>query len=200
MTISQTLSLGIGPSAGQIVTLDLETVGFNLEGIALEDVLEFRAQHLTSTAAWSVRRAIAELGAVVDGGERARLLEDRRDELLEQAEALRLTARSRWRMPLARFSLGAAGATANGPWKVRPGVDARFGLALLERAPGPAPTWFTCNSVHSRAVIATLTLRRHWLVEWTSWHAFAAVWCRHSRRRCASEQAGEVPIHRGAWT
>jgi hypothetical protein len=121
------------PSQGEVVAFDLETVGFNLEGISLQDVLDFKGEHgpLFQTYARSVRKAVAELSAV-DPFDRARLLADRRDELGEQAETLRKVSRKRWRTPLARLGLGCAGAgaslaTGNVPGAVVAGIGGLLG-------------------------------------------------------------------------
>jgi hypothetical protein len=102
------------PTAGQVVALDLETVTLNLDDIRLDEVLAFRDEHQDAHRAYmrSVRKAVNELSAIPQD-ERSRALADRRDELTEQAEALHRLARRRWRMPLARFGIGAAGATVS---------------------------------------------------------------------------------------
>lgn len=102
------------PTAGHVVSLDLETVTVNLEDVALDEVLAFREEHRDAHRVYmrSVRRAVLELSEI-PAEERPRALADRRDELAEHADALRRLARKRWRMPLARFGLGAAGATAS---------------------------------------------------------------------------------------
>lgn len=108
------LNLPEMPTMGRVVSLDLETVTLNLEGVSLDEVLEFRALHRDIHRAYmrSVRAAVMELSAL-PSDERMRTLADRRDELAELADSLRRLARKRWRMPLARFGLGAAGATAS---------------------------------------------------------------------------------------
>jgi len=102
------------PTSGQVVSLDLETVTLNLEGIPLDEVLAFRDEHQDAHRVYmrSVRKAVNELSAIPQD-ERSRALADRRDELAEQADALHRLARKRWRMPLARFGIGAAGATVS---------------------------------------------------------------------------------------
>lgn len=102
------------PTAGQVVALDLETVTLNLEDIPLDEVLAFRAEPLDAHRVYmrSVRKAVNELSAIPPD-ERPRALADRREELGEQADALHRLARTRWRMPLARFGIGAAGATVS---------------------------------------------------------------------------------------
>lgn len=114
LDLIHTLSLTDMPTAGQVVTLDLETVTLNLESVSLDDVLSFREEHRDTHHAYarSVRQAVNQLSAM-PVTERPRALADRREELAEQADVLRRLARKRWRVPLARFGLGAAGATVN---------------------------------------------------------------------------------------
>jgi hypothetical protein len=106
------LSLPASPSAGHLVTLDLETVGLNLASVPLDDILEFREQHGAAYRAYArdVRRYVAELGLLAPEERRALLL-DRQEELADLANDLRRTARRQWRRPLAALSIGAAGAS-----------------------------------------------------------------------------------------
>jgi hypothetical protein len=114
LDLIRTLSLTDMPTAGHVVSLDLETVTMNLESVSLDDVLSFREEHRDAHHAYtrSVRRAVNELSAM-PVNERQRALADRREELADRADALRRLARKRWRGPLARFGLGAAGASVN---------------------------------------------------------------------------------------
>jgi hypothetical protein len=112
--LMSTLSLAEMPTAGRVVSLDLETVTLNLEHVSLDDVLDFREEHREAHHSYvrSVRSAVLELSNM-PLEERSVALGDRRDELADQADALRRLARKRWRMPLARFGLGVAGATVS---------------------------------------------------------------------------------------
>lgn len=135
-----TLNLDAMPTAGQVVSMDLETVTLNLEGIPLDDVLAFREEHRDEHRLYmrSVRRAVLELSAMVPG-EREGALADRRDELAEQADTLRRLARKRWRMPLARFGLGAAGATASAAAGNLPGAIVTVLGGIIGAKPEKAP-------------------------------------------------------------
>ena len=112
------MSLHASPSAGHVVALDQEIVGLDLASVPLDDILEFREQHGQAYRAYArnVRQQVTELG-LLDPDEREARLFDRREELADQADELRRTARRWWRTPLGSFSIGAAGAAwlAAGP-------------------------------------------------------------------------------------
>ena len=112
------MSLPASPSAGHVVTLDQETVGLDLETVALDEVLEFREHHGQAYRAYArnVRQRVAELGLLEPEEREARLL-DRREELADMSNDLRRAARQWWRTPLGSFAMGAAGASwlAAGP-------------------------------------------------------------------------------------
>jgi hypothetical protein len=133
------LSLPVSPSAGHIVTLDLEAVGVNLATVPLDEVLEFREQHGTAYRAYArnVRRQVAELGLLAPD-ERETLLADRREELTDLAGELRKAARRQWRRPLAALSIGAAGAAwlAAGPLHDPWGGALALAGSVLGLAPG----------------------------------------------------------------
>ena len=105
------LSLPASPSSGHLVTLDLETVGLDLESVPLDDILDFREHHGKAYRAYArnVRQQVSELG-LLEPEEREVTLADRREELRDAAKDLRNATRLRWRNPLGTFALGAAGA------------------------------------------------------------------------------------------
>jgi hypothetical protein len=117
-SLIEVMSLHPSPSAGHVVALDQETVGLDLARVPLDDILEFREHHGKAYRAYArnVRQQVAELG-LLKPDEREALLLERRDELADQADDLRRTARRWWRTPLGSFALGAAGASwlAAGP-------------------------------------------------------------------------------------
>jgi hypothetical protein len=110
-TLLQTLSLAHMPSAGHIVALDLQTVAVNLASVPLDEILSFRNQHGQSYRAYArdLRSFLVQLGAM-ERDVRLQALRDREEELADRAADLRRTARRAWRLPLASFSLGLAGA------------------------------------------------------------------------------------------
>jgi hypothetical protein len=105
------LSLPQMPSAGHVVALDLEVVSLNLAPVPPDEILGFRQEHGAAYRAYArnIRELIGEL-ALLDSVERQRRLLDRREELADSADSLRATARREWRLPLASFAMGAAGA------------------------------------------------------------------------------------------
>jgi hypothetical protein len=125
-----TLNLPQLPSAGRVIALDREQVGFNLASVPLDDVLEFRATYGREHRAYmhNLRRFVAEL-AGLDQQARELTFVDRREELADAADDLRRLARTYWRRPLAGFGLGAAGAA----WSVHQGD---FPAALLSLGAG----------------------------------------------------------------
>jgi hypothetical protein len=76
--------------AGQVVTVDLEVVGPDLEAVPLDEVLEFRAAHGDEYRAYArrLREIVNHLSATPDD-EYERILDERREEIREAGEALR---------------------------------------------------------------------------------------------------------------
>ena len=105
------LSLPASPSAGHLVTLDLETVGVDLAAVPLDDVLDFREHHGNAYRAYArnVREQVSQLG-LLEPAEREVVLRDRREEIRDIAEDLRRTSQRRWPNPTGLFALSAAGA------------------------------------------------------------------------------------------
>jgi hypothetical protein len=136
----QTLSLSPLPSAGHIVTLDLETVTPNLASVPLDEILDFRAEHGPEYRAYArdLRRTIAELSPLPPEY-RVQLLMDRREELADKADALRKVARRAWKRPLANVAMGAAGAAWQASAYHDPlGAALAFGTGVLGAADGSA--------------------------------------------------------------
>lgn len=119
-------------STGHVVALDLEAVTLNLESVPLEDVLDFRAEHRSQhrTYSRSVRKAIRDLSVLPDE-ERGPALADRREELADMATDLRKLASKRWRMPLAHFGLGGAGAVIDASIGNLPAAAIAFANGIL---------------------------------------------------------------------
>ncbi len=90
------------PSAGRVVTVDLDFVGPNLEAVPLDEVVEFRAEHGAEFRAYARRlRAVVREMAGDSRGDDTSVLDDRLEEIRKAGEALR-------RKPL-RTMAGAAG-------------------------------------------------------------------------------------------
>jgi hypothetical protein len=98
------------PSAGGVVSFDLETVGADLSNIPLNEVLDFRRKHLSEHKQYarSVRQFVRDV-SVLPAAEREKAFRDRQAELRDRAAALKAHSRKAWKRP-ATFALGAAGA------------------------------------------------------------------------------------------
>ena len=112
----QTLSRDPMPSADKVITLDVEPVSFDLTYIPLDDVLEFREEHLDSHRRYvrDLHRFMAELAAIEDAGDRERLLVERRQEIADTAHELQRSTRRSLGKNLAAFAFGLAGAAWDG--------------------------------------------------------------------------------------
>jgi hypothetical protein len=110
-----TLRLKRLPSAGHVVTLDMEAVSVNLETVPLDEVLDFRASHLDAHKAYmrSLRGALVDVSLLPEP-ERTTLLLERQQEIADAAHDLRRATRQSLGKNLAAWSLGAAG----GAWSV----------------------------------------------------------------------------------
>ena len=104
------LGIPAAPSAGRVISLDLETVGIDLSAVPLDEVLGFRAQHKGEYRKYSqnLRRFVRDLSGM-DYADQQRELQDRQDELREHADVLRAGARRAWNLGGA-FALTVAGA------------------------------------------------------------------------------------------
>jgi hypothetical protein len=152
------VSLHGSPSAGHVVALDQETVGLDLAAVPLDDILEFREEHGQAYRRYArdVRQQVTQLG-LLEPEEREALLIDRREELADQADDLRRTARRWWRTPLGSFALGAAGAAwlAAGPLH-----DPIGGLIALAAASSAAASSQDTATAYSYILDAKHTLAR----------------------------------------
>ena len=135
--IVRTLSLPSMPSAGHVVGVDLEAVGVDLSSVPLDDVLAFREENIGPYRRYArdVREFITRLGPL-DPDDRARQFADRRDDLAEQAEALRRLSRKAWRRPIASLMIGAVGAA----WATAHGDPVSALIQLGQGVVGAAPT------------------------------------------------------------
>jgi hypothetical protein len=112
-SLTEVLGLPATPSAGHVVTMDLQQVGIDLSSIPLDEVVAFRAQHGESYRQYarSLRRFVRDLGKMTPQ-ERSDEIQDRQEEIADSAAALRATARGAWRKP-ASFLLMIGGAAWN---------------------------------------------------------------------------------------
>jgi hypothetical protein len=78
------------PAAAQVVTVDLDFVGSDLEAVPLNEVVQFRAEHGAEYRAYARRlRAVVREMAGDSRADDTSVLEDRLDEIREAGEALR---------------------------------------------------------------------------------------------------------------
>jgi hypothetical protein len=126
--LRQLLSLPASPSSGHVVSLDLETVGVDLGPVPIEEVLDFRRQHLKEHRAYAraVRDFVNKL-SLLSEKERAKALEDRLDEVRDLASDVRAVSRNAWKRP-AYFAPTGLGAV----WALKAGDP--FGALLAASA------------------------------------------------------------------
>jgi hypothetical protein len=89
----------------------MATVGVDLAPVPIDEVLDFRRQHLEEHRAYArkVRQFVRELSALPEE-QRREAFEDRQEELDERARDLKGTSRQAWKRP-AGFALTLAGAS-----------------------------------------------------------------------------------------
>ena len=98
------------PSAGHVVSSDLQTVGVDLSLVPLDELLDYRHENkdLYRSYARNVRGFVRDI-STLPAPQRQGSLEDRQDELADLANDLRKTSRRAWKRP-ASFALSGAGA------------------------------------------------------------------------------------------
>ncbi len=101
------------PSRGQVVDLDLQVVGVDLDDIPLDEVLDFKRDSGGAHRRYmqNLRKFTLEFAAM-EQADRARALADRRTELEEEAHDLKRRSLKAWHSgkDVTGFSLGIAGA------------------------------------------------------------------------------------------
>lgn len=134
------------PNLGQIVSLDLTQVTFDLDDIPLDEVLDFKRQHGAAHRRYAkdLRQFGLEL-SLTPPSQMDKAMDDRRQQLADAADGLRRFARESWRRPVASFGLGISGAAM--AWSqgnpVGAGISALGGILGLKRQaePGSAFTY-----------------------------------------------------------
>ena len=108
--LSEILSSPKAPTASDVVSFDMATVGVDLGSVPIEEILAFRKEHLSEHRNYSlsVRRFMREL-SLMPVPEREQAFEARQEELHDIASALCKVSRSAWGKP-ASFAISAAGA------------------------------------------------------------------------------------------
>ena len=132
----RTLSRERMPSHGRVVTLDLEPVGFDLEPVPLDELLEFRNEHQAAHRAYirDLRGFVAELANINSPEDRAVHLSQRRQEISGTAQELQRSTRQALGINLASWSLGIAGSA----WSVTTGDPIGAVLAAMGLGSGIA--------------------------------------------------------------
>lgn len=131
-SLAEILNLHDAPSAGHVVEFDLQTVAADLSAVPLDEVLDFRQQHLKEYKKYmrSLRRFAREISLLPLEAQDA-AFSARQEELDEYAVDLKRRSRNAWRKP-ATIGLGLAGAA----WAVTGDpISALFavsGIALSE--------------------------------------------------------------------
>jgi hypothetical protein len=129
-TVRSFLELSPMPSRHDVISFDLATASVDLDTVPLDEVLDFRTEHKVEHRAYllNLRRFVEDITAA-DPADRRRLLDQRQEELGEQARGLRSLALGAFKRPTnaAGFALGLTGAT----WSLVTGNPVPAGLAAL---------------------------------------------------------------------
>ena len=142
--LMDTLNLAAMPTAGHVVTAELEQVTLDLGPVPLDEVLDFRQQHGAQHRAYArdLRQFVRDAAALTQADQHQAFL-DRREALADAAEELRRLARTSWRRPLATFGLAIAGSavalTYGNP--IGAGLTAAGALLGLRRQADPASAY-----------------------------------------------------------
>lgn len=102
------------PTAGHVVSADLQQVGLDLSSIPLDEVLDFRTTHGAAfrTYARDLRRFVRDM-STFDEQARQEAISDRQEELADAAASLLRTSRTAWNRPLLSVGLGIAGSAVS---------------------------------------------------------------------------------------
>jgi hypothetical protein len=124
--LRQVLELPEFPSAGHVVTGDLETVSIDLAPIPMDEILAFRRQHGPAFRAYAraLRAFVRSLGPM-SKEDRGSATADRADAIRDAAQNLREESRRAWKRP-ASVALGIAGAA----WTLHSGDVAAGAVGL----------------------------------------------------------------------
>jgi hypothetical protein len=133
------LSIPGFPSAGHVVSSDLNLVGVDLGLVPMDEILSFRRSHIQEHRAYvrAVRKFVRDL-SLLPAGDAASAVAERREELNDLAAGLRNASESAWRQP-ATLGLSLAGAA----WSYVAGdpiaAIIAAGSALASLAPAQRP-------------------------------------------------------------
>lgn len=116
--VLRTLAVSSKPALSRfnLVSVDLQTVAYGLDTVPLSEVLSFKAEHGLEFRAY--RRNLNVFLAILysqDAADQARLISDRREELLDMGDVLKRRSRLGFKLKrLTPFSLGVAGSALTG--------------------------------------------------------------------------------------
>lgn len=109
-SLAELLNLPSAPSVGRVVQFDLQSISADLSAVPLDEVLDFRRQHLHAHRLYmrNLRKFAHEISGLPPADLQS-ALEDRQAELNEYAADLKRLSRKAWRKP-ATVGLTLAGA------------------------------------------------------------------------------------------
>ena len=134
------------PTAGDVVSFDMDRVGVNLNGIPMDEVLDFRKENYCKHRDYilSIRKFTREL-SLMPLDERAAKFEQRQEELKTLSQDLRWRYNSAWKKQFFSFAIGVTGAA----WAAFGGDPIAGALTALAAAPALIPDRPTEISVYS---------------------------------------------------
>ncbi len=149
--LEELLSLPSEPTAGHVVSFDLQTVGADLGSFPIDEIVAFRKEHYRDHRAYvlAVKQFVRELSEMPEE-EQALEFEERQDQLDEIAAQLRKYSRGAWRKPAAfgmtMTGAGIALATGSTAAAVAGGFSRLFGALFggvgQEKTPSMEPYSF----------------------------------------------------------
>ena len=133
--LTNVLGMETMPSHGKVISFDVEQIGFDLEPVPLDEVLEFRNECRDSHAAYirNLRGFMVELGEEESPDAREALLRQRQEEISTAAKVLHRNANQAFGGKLRSMGIAIGGAA----WTAATGDAvsmALSGLGLLDAA------------------------------------------------------------------
>ncbi|MEZ6057664.1 MAG: hypothetical protein R3C01_13265 [Planctomycetaceae bacterium] len=108
--LTEMLSAPSGPTASDVVSFDMATVGVDLGSVDIAEILAFRREHYSDHRNYSLSvRQFARDLSLMPKDERKKAFEARQEELDDLASKLRKLARGAWNKP-ASFAISLSGA------------------------------------------------------------------------------------------
>ena len=124
------------PVVADVVSFDMDRVGINLNGVPMDEVLDFRKENYCKHRDYiqSVRDSAREL-SFLPLGEREVKFEQRQEELADLSAGLRKIYRGSWKRRMFSFAIGVTGAT----WAAFDGDPLAGALTALAAGAGLIP-------------------------------------------------------------